>query len=202
MRTEIQELTGFNSVGKWKNKKQILLTHTSRDGGEYINALRHRYNGEYTKVPHYLIRKDGRVFQLLDPEFYSDFFDKNKNHKQSIVISLENLGWLKKNPLNATYINWIGNIYKESVYERKWRGHIFWDPYTDAQMESVQNLCLDLCDRFNIPKTCIGHNVKIDGIEKYEGVVTKSNFTSNVTDLSPAFDYEEFLKVLEENEPV
>lgn len=202
MQTEIQELTGFNSIGKWKNKKQILLTHTSRNASEYISGLKHRYNGEYNKIPHYLIKKDGRIFQLLDPELYSSFLERNKNNKQIINITLENLGWLKKNPLNSTYINWIGNIYKEGVYERKWRGYLFWDPYTNEQMESVKNLCLDLCNRFDIPKTCIGHNVKIDGAEQFEGIITRSNINSNRTDLSPAFDYEEFLKVLEKNEQV
>lgn len=201
MQTEIQELTGFNTVGRWKNKKQILLTHTSREGGEYVTSLKTRHNGKYMKVPHYLIRKDGRVFQLIDPETYSDYLKEYNNQKQTIVITMENLGWLKKNPLNASYINWIGNIYSEGVYERKWRGHFFWDPYTESQMESLQQLCLDLCDRFEIPKTCIGHNVKVDNVEFYEGIVTRSNFSSNVTDLSPAFDYEEFLKVLE-NESV
>ena len=198
---EIQELTGFNSVGRWKNKKQILLTHTSRDGGEYVTSLKTRQNGKYTKVPHYLIRKDGRVFQMLDPESYSDYLKDYNNQKQTIVIALENLGWLKKNPLNASYINWIGNIYSEGVYERKWRGHFFWDPYTDSQMKSLQKLVVDLCERFEIPKTCIGHNVKVDNVEFYEGIVTRSNYSQNVTDLSPAFDYEELLKVLE-NESV
>jgi len=201
MQTEIQELTGFNSVGRWKNKKQILLTHTSREGGEYVTSLKTRHNGKYTKVPHYLIRKDGRVFQMLDPESYSDYLKDYNNQKQTIVIALENLGWLKKNPLNASYINWIGNIYSEGVYERKWRGHFFWDPYTDSQMESLQKLVVDLCERFEIPKTCIGHNVKVDNVEFYEGIVTRSNYSQNVTDLSPAFDYEELLKVLE-NESV
>jgi N-acetyl-anhydromuramyl-L-alanine amidase AmpD len=201
MQTEIQELTGFNSVGRWKNKKQILLSHTSREGAEYVTSLKTRHNGGYKKVPHYLIRKDGRVFQLLDPETYSDYLKDYNNQKQTIVITLENLGWLKKNPLNASYINWIGNIYSEGVYERKWRGHFFWDPYTDSQMESLQKLVVDLCDRFEIPKTCIGHNVKVDNVEFYEGIVTRSNYSQNVTDLSPAFDYEELLKVLE-NESV
>ena len=100
-----------------------------------------------------------------------------------------------------SYINWIGNIYSEGVYERKWRGHFFWDPYTDSQMKSLQQLCLALCERFDIPKTTIGHNVKVDNVEFYEGIVTRSNYSSEVTDLSPAFDYEEFLKVLE-NESV
>ena len=201
MQTEIQELQGFNSSGKWKNKKQILLSHTSRDGTEYVSSLKNRFNGKYLKTPHYLIRKDGRVFQLMDPELYSEYLKGYKNKKQTIVITLENLGWLKKNPLNASYINWIGNIYNQEVYERKWRGHFFWDPYTDAQMETLKSLCVDLCERFDIPKTCIGHNVKVDNVEHYDGVITRSNYLNGVTDLSPAFDYEEFLKVLE-NESV
>ena len=201
MQIEIQKLTEFKNVGTWKNKKQILLVHTSRHASDYITSLRNRLNGEYLRIPHYLIRKDGRVFQLLDPETYSDYLKDYNNQKQTIVITLENLGWLKKNPLNASYINWIGNIYSEGVYERKWRGHFFWDPYTDSQMESLQKLVVDLCERFEIPKTCIGHNVKVDNVEFYEGIVTRSNYSQNVTDLSPAFDYEELLKVLE-NESV
>ena len=187
MQTEVHELTGFNNVGRWKNKKQIILTHTSRDGAEYVTSLKTRHNGKYMKVPHYLIRKDGRVFQLLDPEMYSDYLKDYKNQKQTIVITLENLGWLKKNPLNASYINWIGNIYSEGVYERKWRGHFFWDPYTDSQMDSLQQLCVDLCERFEIPKTCIGHNVKVDNVEFYEGIVTRSNYSSNCDRLESGF---------------
>ena len=201
MQTQIQELTGFNSVGTWKKKKQILLTHTARNCTDYISALRHRINGEYTRIPHYLIKKDGRVFQLLPPDVYSDFLDGYKNKKQVIVITLENLGWLKKNPLNASYINWIGNIYKEGVYERKWRGHFFWDKYTSEQMDSLQQLCLHLCDEYDIPKTSIGHNVKLDGMEFFEGIATLSNYTTKKTELSPAFDFEEFVKILE-NESV
>ena len=134
---EIQQLTGFNSVGKNKRKKQIVLTHTSRNVSDYISSLKNRYNGKYDKTPHFIIQKDGRVFQMIDPSFYSNILDSEQQNKTSIVICLENLGWLKKNPLNSSYVNWIGDIYKEGIYERKWRGHFFWEPYTDAQMESL-----------------------------------------------------------------
>ena len=197
MQIEIQELIGFNSVGKSKNKKQILLTNTSRTAPDYISSLRHRYNGEYTKLPHFIIRKDGRIFQFIPTDTYSNLLEDSKNFKQVIVITLENLGWLKKNPLNASYINWIGNIYKEGVYERKWRGHFFWDPYTGEQIESLKNLCVSLCEEYDIPKTIVGHNVKIDGIERYVGIATNSNYTTTVTYLSPAFDFEEFEKIFE-----
>ena len=198
---EIQQLTGFNSVGKNKRKKQIVLTHTSRNVSDYISSLKNRYNGKYDKTPHFIIQKDGRVFQMIDPSLYSNILDSEQQNKHSIVICLENLGWLKKNPLNPSYVNWIGDIYKEGIYERKWRGHFFWEPYTNEQMESLVELSLYLCEMFSIPASCIGHNVKLDGIEKFEGIVTRSNFTTDNTDLSPAFDFDYFKKILE-NEPV
>jgi hypothetical protein len=40
-----------------------------------------------------------------------------------------------------------------------------------------------------------------DGIEKFEGIITRSNFTTDSTDLSPAFNFEQFKKILE-NEPI
>jgi len=198
---EIQQLKGFNSVGKNKRKKQIILTHTSRNVSDYILSLKNRYNGKYDKIPHFLIKKDGRVLQMMDPSFYSNYLDSEHQNKSSIIISLENFGWLKKNPLNTSYVNWIGDIYKEGIYERKWRGYFFWEPYTDNQMESLIELTLYLCEMFSIPPTCIGHIVKLDGIEKFEGIITRSNFTTDSTDLSPAFNFEQFKKILE-NEPV
>jgi hypothetical protein len=49
----------------------------------------------------------------------------------------------------------------------------------------------------NIKSQIIGHNTKINGIEKYDGIVSKSNFDTDYTDVSPAFNFEEFLKKIE-----
>jgi hypothetical protein len=46
-------------------------------------------------------------------------------------------------------------------------------------------------------KEIIEHNTKINGIQKFQGVVTRSNFDSSFTDLSPAFDFEKFRKKIE-----
>ena len=48
-----------------------------------------------------------------------------------------------------------------------------------------------------IKNDIIGHNTKIKGIEKFEGIVTRSNFSGDYTDLSPAFNFEEFKKNIE-----
>ena len=51
---------------------------------------------------------------------------------------------------------------------------------------------------FSIDKKCVGHNTKINGAERYEGILTKSNFELYNTDVSPAFDFEWFVKKIED----
>lgn len=202
MGVEIQKLTEFKFIGRNKRKKQILLTHTSRNLRDYISGLKHRYNGENKKLPHYVISRDGEIFEIVAPDTYCEFLEFPTYNKQNIIISLENLGWLKKNPLNKGYINWIGNIYNGDVFEKKWRGYYFWQPYTEQQINSLAQLIIKLCNEFEIPKTTIGHNVKMDKIENFKGVASHSNYFSEKTDLNPSFDFELLKKNIKDEQSV
>ena len=53
-------------------------------------------------------------------------------------------------------------------------------------------------EEFNISKKCIGHNTKVNGVNQFDGIVTRSNYTTDVTDLSPAFDFDYFKKNIED----
>ena len=44
----------FKPTGKQKKKKQIILSHTSRDVKNYLMSLKYRYNGKYDKIPNYV----------------------------------------------------------------------------------------------------------------------------------------------------
>jgi N-acetyl-anhydromuramyl-L-alanine amidase AmpD len=188
---------GFKPTGRHKSKKQIILCHTSRDVEEYLTSLKFRYNGKYDKIPHFIITRDGRVIQLLPLDGFSNYFEFSLLNKNSIVVCLENLGWLEKKPLTNYHINWKGSIYMEEPYEKKWRDYFFWQPYTEKQMESTLRLCESLCEELKISKKCSGHNTKIEGIENFEGVVSKSNYDSRFTDLNPSFDFDKLKKQLE-----
>lgn len=191
---DIIEIEGLKPVGKYKRKKQIILTHTSRNINDYIVSIKNRYNGEYKKIPHYIIDREGRCLNIIPSNTYSGFMDNSSHNKKVIIISLENLGWLRKNPLNGAYVNWIGNIYNGKIYERKWRNHFFWQPYTEKQINELSKLVIKLCDEFDIPKTTIGHNVKVDKVENFSGIVTYSNYFKEKTDLNPSFDFDKFTK--------
>ena len=185
-----------NFVGTNQNKTQIILTHTSRDVEEYLTSLKYRMNGKFPRIPHYVVAKDGSVIQTLSEEQYSDFFYYSQINEQSIIVSLENLGWLEKVPLKDQYTNWIGNIYKGAPYEKKWRDYFLWEPYTEAQMLSTAELCIKIVNKHNIEKKSVGHNTLINGIENHGGIVSRSNYNNDFTDVSPAFNFDRFVNYI------
>ena len=187
----------FKGVGKQKRKKQIILCHTSREVEEYLTSLNFRYNTHYDKIPNYIITKNGKVLQLMHDSCYSNIMYETNVNRNSIIVMLENLGWLEKKPLTEHHVNWIGNIYKQGIFEKKWRDYFIWQPYTTSQTETTAKLCNYLLEENSIEKNFIGHNTKIDGAERYEGVICRSNFDSMYTDLSPAFDYGYLQKKIE-----
>ena len=185
-----------NFVGTNQNKTQIILTHTSRDVEEYLTSLKYRMNGKFPRIPHYVVAKDGSVIQTLSEEQYSDFFYYSQINEQSIIVSLENLGWLEKVPLKDQYTNWIGNIYKGAPYEKKWRDYFLWEPYTEAQMLSTAELCIKIVNKHNIEKKSVGHNTLINGIENHGCIVSRSNYNNDFTDVSPAFNFDRFVNYI------
>lgn len=192
------ELTDFKELGFYKEKNQIILADSKRDYKNYIRALKYRYNKKNPYIPNYLITKDGLIYKFIQDEAYSSFMENIEVDKKSIIIVLENNGWLKKNPIEETYLNWVGDIYKKDVYEKKWRDFIFWEPYTDKQLETLSILVKELCDKFNIPKKTIGHNVKTDDVNFFKGVVSKSNYDFINKDVNPSFDFKLFKELIED----
>ena len=191
---DIIKYGNFKPLGKQKKKNQIILTHTSRNVENYLASLRYRYNGKFNRIPNYVITKKGEILQLLENIEHTNYFSVTNINRNGIIISLENLGWLEKQPLENHYVNWIGDIYKGKTFDRKWRDYFFWDTYTEIQINSLSVLCKNILNDMKIRHEVIEHNTKINGVEKFEGIVTRSNFDSNFTDLSPAFDFENFRK--------
>jgi N-acetyl-anhydromuramyl-L-alanine amidase AmpD len=193
----IEKYGNFKSIGKQKKKKQIILCHTSREVEEYLASLKFRYNSKYDKIPNYVITKNGTILQLLPNDGHTNFFTEDNINRNAIVVCLENLGWLEKKPLTTYYINWKESIYNQQVYEKKWRDFFFWEPYTTSQIEKTAELCNNLMVELRINKSCVTHNTRIEGIENFEGVVSRSNFNAKYTDLNPSFNFETFTKLIE-----
>lgn len=169
--------------------KQILLCNSNRNQKDFLKSLKIRLNGEYKKIPNYLIDKSGKVHNLNKKDVTSHYLD-GYTDKGVVIICLENMGWLKKRSKDGKFVNWLGDIYNNEVHEKKWRGKYFWDGYSEKQMKSVLKLIKKVCDKEKIPKNFIGHNVLVDGVENFKGIVSRSNYNEYWTDINPSFNFE------------
>ena len=180
-------------------KKQIILGHTFNHDMRHIVGWLHRYNGEYKKTAAFTIDINGVIYQHFDPKYHSRYFNNADLDKKSIVVLIENEGWLTKDNVKNEFITWIGDIYNKSnkVVDKKWRGYDYWSSYNEKQVESAIVLIKKLCGDFDIPMTSVSHNTKIDNLVDYTGVIYKSNLEKHYSDLSPSWDFIKFKNKLE-----
>ena len=200
-------LSDRNYHKKEFKKHQIVLGNSFSEDLNHLKRWEYRLGGDYTKTATFTIDRRGNIYQHYDPKYYSDFINNKMVDKKIISIIIENQGWLLKDLLKDKYIDLVGNIYKRkaSVIEKRWRGFVYWDPYCPSQLKRCIELIDYLCNKYNIPSRCVGHNTFVDGIEFFDGVTYKSNYNKETTDLSPAWNFSNFKNKIEEknknNEP-
>ncbi len=197
--TKTYALPDNNYIKDTNHKSYIIFGHTSTlNMNHYIGWL-NRYRGKYQKTSSFTISLDGVVYQHFNPRYQSKYFNNVELDRKSIVILLENEGYLTSKDESGVLIGWLGDIYNrnEAVVNKKWRGYEYWAPYTEKQMESAIELSKMLCSDFSIPKTAMDHNTRVDNFGDYAGVLYKSNLDRLMTDLSAAWDYTAFKNGLE-----
>ena len=180
------------NISRRKTKKsQIFLYDTQRRFDDFLMKLVYRLNGKLDDIPHFIIRKNGDIYQIFDTKYSSKTFN-NEQDKKFIKIALENLGWLKKNTITGVLNNWINDTYRLEPYIYKWRNRYYWDKYTDEQIESTKELCSYICEINNIPYSTVPSQGLIYKLRNFRGIVCKSNFDNIYTDINPSFNFEKF----------
>lgn len=180
-----------NYVNEITVKKKIVIGNTFSTSMRHYIGWNKRWNGRYSKTAMFTIDIEGNIYQHFSPNNYSNFLDDIYLSESIISILLENEGWLIKDLNDENkYNNYVGHIYnrKDSVFEKRWRSHKYWAPYTQEQKDSTYELVKQLCLEFDIPRKVINHNTNFDGVEDYNGILYKSNFEKYYTDVSPAWD--------------
>jgi len=181
------------NVNKRKTKKtQIFLYDTGRRCDDFMMKLKYRFNGKYEDMPHYVVSKLGKVYKVFDTNHSSKTFGEPNIDRRQIKIAIENLGWLNKNTITGVFNNWVGDVYRTEPHIQNWRGYYYWDKYTDDQLKSVVNLCKSLTDEHNIPYQTVPSQGYLENVDKFKGIVCKSNFLNIYTDINPSFDFTTF----------
>jgi len=181
-----------------KSKKtQIIVGGSLRKGSNHIQHLKTKDFGTSKKWPTYSITREGVIFQHYDPSYYSDYMGIKEIDKKSISIVLENMGMLFYDANKECFMNWINEECNDKlIHEKLWKNCRYWETYTNKQYDSLSLLCGQLCKEQEIALDALGFNVYQEDTDKFNGIVTRSNFDSDYTDLNPSFDFQKFLKKL------
>ena len=162
---KIVDVNFNNYFLKEYKKYQIYLHHTVSPNRSVINRngtssdIRWwRQQNNYVNTP-YIIDSDGIIYKLYNDKYWAYHLgtkDQTLN-KHSIGIELDNLG-----PLIYTKKGFTSYAYPNQYYIKSnnvldfgtngYRGHRFYEAYSQQQIDSLKLLLLDLCDRYGIPK--------------------------------------------------
>lgn len=177
-------------------KTQIVIATSMRKNGNHISRLEHKDFGKTKKWNTFTITREGVVYQHFDSKYHSDFLGIKEGDKQSISIVLENMGYLFKAP-NGSYINWLNESCSEDrIVEKDWLGYNLWEKFDDEQIGSLVILCRELCEKHSIPKVCIDFHHYHKDIARFRGILFRSNYIENSSDINPLFEIEKFNEML------
>lgn len=179
-KTTFRAKPGFFSNKKTK-KTQIILGDTYRSK-YYIESLDCLTHQDKTKIPHYLISRNGLVYEFISPEYGSDFNNSNK----TINILFDNANSVS---YIDDYVDSFNIPVPNPVKEFKWKGIDLFEEYTNEQYKSCSDLILYLCDKFKIKKEILGHNMFDKDSELFEGIICRSNLNKEQYDVNPLFDF-------------
>jgi len=197
---EVDNITyGVKEINHYKTqnvKNQIVLATSLRKGSYHITRLQHKEFGKTKRWNTFTVTRDGVVYQHYNPKFHSDFLGIKEADKQSISIVLENMGSLFQTP-SGKHINWLNEICdEENVIEKNYLGYSYWENFTEEQIISTVELCKKLSREFNIPKNCMEFHYFHKDTLKFRGIVFRSNYIQDSSDINPLFDIEKFNAML------
>jgi N-acetylmuramoyl-L-alanine amidase len=157
--------------------------------------------------------KDGDLYQAFSSKFWGHHLGlKNANmpdgskssmelQKGSIGIEVCNYGPLTKQA-DGTFLNYVkGRMKPEEVLDLGyvWRGYQYWHNYTDAQLNTLQELLVFLCDRWHIPTQYNGSgmwDVTPRALAGEPGIWSHVSVRKDKTDMYPHPKLIEMLKSL------
>lgn len=119
--------------------------------------------------------------------------------KSSIGIEVCNWGMLKeKDGKFYNYVNRIVDSSEVTELDNPFKGHKFWHKYTDKQIDSLKNLIVYLCDKYDISNE---YNDDIWGITERafkleNGIFTHNSVRKDKSDMYPCPRVIEMLKNL------
>ena len=184
-------------------KKQIVIHHTV-SGPKAENIFIGWQQTPERVATALVIGGDGKIVQGYSSKYWAHHLglktaSNTAMNKSSIGIELCNWGGLTFD--GTKYRNAYGNIVSENSiikYTKKFRGFNYFQRYSTAQIESLRQLLVFLCVKFNIPKTYNSDMWGISGnaLAGKPGIYTHVSYRKDKSDCHPQPELITMLKEL------
>lgn len=194
-----------------QTKRQVYLHHTA--GGADGQAQFSFWQADRRPVATCVcISRDGTIDQGYGSQYWAyhlglsakAFTSQNLTYrdleKSSIGIEICNWGWLTKK--GDKYYTYVGSVVPEErviALEEPYKGHTYWEAYTEAQIASVRDLLLHWQKRYGIPAQYNEGDmwgVSKNALTNVPGVYTHNSVRADKTDIYPHPGLIEMLKSL------
>jgi len=191
-------------------KTQIYLHHTAGNGN--AEGVSRYWNGNDSRIATaFIIGENGTIVQCfsskhwawhlgIDQEDFARNGAKYSNlNKSSVGIEVCNWGYLKKK--GDKFYNYAGGVVNPSYVtelDQPYKGYKYWYKYSDAQIESLRQLVVYLCDTYDIPKDYRSEIWAIDkeAFKGNKGIFTHNSVRKDKSDMYPCPRVIEMLKNL------
>lgn len=191
-------------------KKQIYLHHTA--GGPDAVSVAKYFDTKPEKVATaFIIGANGTIVQCFSSRDWAyhlglkeSVFKASKVPYLSldpISIGIEVCNWGPLSFKNGKYYNYVGgevNASNVTTLEVPYKKHKHWFTYTDAQIESLRQLVVYLCETYDIPKDYNESiwDIDLDALKGNKGIFTHNSVRKDKSDMYPCPRVIEMLKNL------
>lgn len=218
---ELNEITQLkfptsNYFEEETSKNQIVLHHTVSGAG--IEGDYNTWLNSTSKVgAHFIIDREGKCYQTISSKYwinclgikvdflkslnFTDYRTRNVLlNKHSINIELDNWGGLTKS--NNKYFNAYNKEVKTEIaeYPKKFKDYIYYEKYTNKQIETTMRLIIYLSNKYNIPLDYNENmwNVSHDALAGKSGIWTHVSYRQDKSDCHPQEELINALKKLKD----
>lgn len=181
-------------------KVQIYLHHTA--GGSVEGALQHWKTTKQKVSTHYIIDKDGTLYEVVSPYFscyHLGIRERLAIKPDLISIGIELVAWGGLKKKGNDYYAWPNNYSSQKIREQDvytlttpFRGFTYYDNYTVAQLDTLFKLLRILMHRFHIKMTMGYSPNSFEYLERVmyklpSGVYSHSNVRKDKQDVFPHY---------------
>jgi len=189
--------TGNCDSGRSGHQIEMIVVHYTASGSG-TGTVSWFKNPQSGVSAHYIIDHDGKILQLVkdgDTAWHAGLpgdlarDDAIRPNPRAIGIEIVNWGPLEKR--DNKYYNWTGNEHQGQVVEA---GGEYWEPYTEAQYESLIELISYLCKRYSVPiqypsRGPATYYERSQDLADFSGILGHSAINIGKSDPGPHFDW-------------